>query len=368
LSRPMEIDANDRQKALKAIVIAALIAGILCLHYLTFPEKRYYHAVYRMLFYLPLVLGSLWFGMKGAIYVCVSVSLLFLPHAVMKWEGFSITDLHRLSEGALYICIGLTLGYLVEKQRKRQETLVRIRSLAAIGRAVSEIAHDMKTPLMAIGGFTRQVLKRLEPDSPDGNKLGLVIRETAHLESMVRKMLDFGRPIELRLEEEDLNKLVSDSVETAQQVAGKTGVKVEADPAPSIPPVVLDSARVRQVVLNLITNAIQASTEGDRVVVRISLNTPMVVLEVVDHGLGIAEEDRDSIFEPFFSTKRGGTGLGLGIVKKIVEAHGGSVSFSINRDKGVTFTVRLPLRAEMYRVSDNDFGKARGRNRSKSYP
>lgn len=323
-----------------------MIGGILCLHYLTFPELRYYHAVYRMLFYLPLILGSLWFGMKGAVYISLSVSALFFPHAIRQWQGFSLDDFHRLSEGVLYIGIALILGFLVERERKKQRAFVRVKSLVAVGKAVSEIAHDMKTPLMAIGGFAKQVFEKLEPDNPDRKKLGLVIQEAAHLESMVKEMLDFGKPVELQFTEINFNELVLDSVRVAQPMVKENGVELETDLAPSLPSVVLDAPRVKQVLLNLITNAIQASTAGEHVRVCTRLNSLGVALEVVDHGGGIAEEYRESIFHPFFSTKRGGTGLGLGIVKKIVETHGGDVSFRANQEKGVTFTVRLPLRPE----------------------
>ncbi|MCJ7686761.1 MAG: ATP-binding protein, partial [Desulfobacteraceae bacterium] len=159
-------------------------------------------------------------------------------------------------------------------------------------------------------------------------------------------MLDFGKPVELHFTEIDFNELVSDSVRVAQPMAKENGVELETGLALSLPSVVLDAPRVKQILLNLITNAIQASTAGDHVRVCTSLNSLGVVLEVSDHGGGIAKKYRESIFHPFFSTKREGTGLGLGIVKKIVETHGGDVSFSANQEKGVTFTVRLPLRPE----------------------
>jgi signal transduction histidine kinase len=129
-------------------------------------------------------------------------------------------------------------------------------------------------------------------------------------------------------------------------MAKENGVELETDLAPSLPSVVLDAPRVKQILLNLISNAVQASHAGDRVRVYTRLNSLGIVLEVADHGEGIAKEHRESIFHPFFSTRREGTGLGLGIVKKIVETHGGDVSFRINQEKGVTFTVQLPLRPE----------------------
>ena len=121
-------------------------------------------------------------------------------------------------------------------------------------------------------------------------------------------------------------------------------MELKADLDVSLPSLGLDAPRVKQVLLNLIANAIQASPSGERVLVKTRVRSNVVVLEVSDRGSGIREEDQEIVFSPFFSTKRGGTGLGLAIVKKIVETHGGKVSFRSNPEMGVTFVVRLPLR------------------------
>jgi two-component system sensor histidine kinase HydH len=331
-----------RKNRIKAVVIGLMIGGILCLHYLTLPHMRYHHAVYRMLFYLPLVLGSLWFGLKGALFVSVSVSILYFPHLMVQWQGFSLENFHKLLEGVLYIVIGVIVGSLVEKERKKHRALLRADSLAAVGKAVSEVAHDMKTPLMAIGGFANQISGKLGQDDPNRKKLDVVIQETARLESMVEKMLDFGRPLELQPTKTSLNELVQESIEVAQPMAREGGVELKADLEPSLPALFVDIPRGKQVFLNLITNAVQASSAGEHVTVRTRHAENGVAAEVIDRGCGIKEQDRQSVFHPFFSTKKGGAGLGLSIVKKIVEAHGGQVSFHTSRQEGVTFVVRLP--------------------------
>ena len=327
----------------KVVVISLMIGAILSLHYLTSPYMGYRHAVYRMLFYLPLVLGSLWFGLKGAIFVCASVSILYLPYTMIQWQGFSLEIFHVLLEGVLYIIIAFILGSLVEKERKGHRALLQAESLAAVGKAVSEIAHDMKTPLMAIGGFANQVSRKLRHEDPNRKKLEIVVQETARLESMVKQMLDFGRPLEIQLTKISLNELVMKTVEVAEPVARKSGVELKTDLEPSLPLLLLDGPRIEQVILNLITNAVQASPAGERVLVRTHLESGEVLLKVADRGCGITEEHRDNVFHPFFSTKKAGTGLGLGIVKKIVEAHEGDISFQSNPEKGVTFSVRLPF-------------------------
>jgi signal transduction histidine kinase len=333
----------NHHEQIKAVVIALMIGGILSMHYLTLHDMRYHHALYRMLFYVPLALGSTWFGMKGAMYVCGSVSVLFLPHAIAQWQGFSFDDFNRLLEGVLYIIIAFILGIFVEKERKEHRALLRTESLAAVGKTVSELAHDMKTPLMAIGGFARQVSRKLGKGDVNHKKLDIIIEETTRLESMVEEMLDFGKPMRLQLTDTNLNELVLDSIKVAKPLAKKAGVALKTDLATPLPALTLDVPRVKQMLLNLITNAVQASSEGEHVLVRTRPDNPGVVLEVVDAGRGIAEEHHESIFHPFFSTKKGGTGLGLGISKKIVDTHGGEISFHPNAEKGVTFTVRFPI-------------------------
>ena len=295
-----------------------------------------------MFFYLPLVLASLWFGLKGAIYVSASVSILFLPYAIQQWQGLSFQDISRLLEGVLYILIGLVLGFLVEKERKRHRDLLQAESLAAIGKAVSEIAHDMKTPLVAIGGFARQISRKVHEDDPIQKKTEVIVQETSRLESMVRDMLEFGSPSELQLTEANLNELVQESLQVVRSMARKAGVQLKADLEPSLPLVLVDTAKLKQVLLNLVVNGLQASPAGEYLLIRTHIGKNDVVIEVIDCGCGIEEDIRESIFHPFFSTRKGGTGLGLPIVRKIVEAHGGEVSFDPNTEKGATFTVRLP--------------------------
>jgi signal transduction histidine kinase len=259
-----------------------------------------------------------------------------------QWKGFSLEDFHEVLEGLLYIIIALIIGSLVEKERRKHMALVEAERLASIGKAVSEVAHDMKTPLMVIGGFATLVSQKLNPEDPNQKRLGVVMQETERLESMIRQMLDFGHPLELQTLKTSLNDLVIETTETAQPLSRNTAVDLRVDLEPSLPPLDLDSPRIKQVLLNLITNAVEASPAGKCVLIRTVLAPHGVMLEVVDHGLGITEEHRQRVFDPFFSTKKGGTGLGLGIVKKIVEAHGGSVSFQSSPEKGATFRLRFP--------------------------
>jgi signal transduction histidine kinase len=197
---------------------------------------------------------------------------------------------------------------------------------------------------MVIGGFVNQVSRRLGADDTSQEKLRIVTQETARLEFMVREMLNFGRPMEIQLTKTDLNQLVQETVEVAQPIATKNGLGINIDLEASFPPLMLDVAKFKRMLLNLITNAIQVSPIGECVIVKTRLKNYIAKLEVIDSGPGINQEDEKNIFNPFFSKKDGGTGLGLAIAKKIVEAHRGKISYHSDGAKGAAFIVQLPFR------------------------
>ena len=196
---------------------------------------------------------------------------------------------------------------------------------------------------MGIRDFTTQVLRGLSPHDPKYAKLEIAVRQTARLEAMVRELLDFGKPFELNRCKVDLNELSREALELSQPLADQGKVKLKAELDTSIAELVLDGARVNHVLLNLISNAIQASQAGGEVCVRTRSDNGEVVLEVSDSGCGIPNEDMAKVFQPFFSKKKAGTCLGLAVSKKIIEAHGGKMDFYQNSPKGTTFAVRFSL-------------------------
>ncbi|MFZ0451721.1 MAG: ATP-binding protein, partial [Desulfatiglandaceae bacterium] len=316
----------DNKKLGKILGVGIMVFGILCLNYFTFPALSYRHAFYRMLFYLPLVLGCFWFGIKGAMYVTASVFLLYIPYVARTWQGLTLEDFHKILEGLLFIMIAAVLGLLVEREKRKNKELLQIERLAALGRATSEVAHDMKTPLMAIGGFATQVYRKLAPEDPNRKKLEIIIKESDRLEAMIREMLEFGRPNNLQRTHKPIETVILESVNVADKVAELRGVVLRTELEHSLPSIPLDVDRLRKALLNLLTNAIEASEPRQCVVVKACARKNDVLIEIMDSGYGIKEEIANKVFSPFFTTKKRGTGLGLAIVKKTIEAHGGSIS------------------------------------------
>ncbi len=231
-------------------------------------------------------------------------------------------------------------------ERERAERALRnSESLAAMGRALSSVAHDIKTPLIAIGGFARMVHRNLHKASKDRERLDIVLKETARLEKMLHEMLDFSRPLELEKSPENPCKLVKETLSIVSSAAEERQVYLDANLRQCDTSVSLDATRMKQVLINLVMNAIQASPKGEVVKVSVHLHKRGTIFDVADCGCGIPFEKRSEIFSPFFTTKKEGTGLGLPIVKKIIDAHKGHLEILDNPESGVTFRVVLPMAA-----------------------
>jgi len=230
------------------------------------------------------------------------------------------------------------------QREKAEKNLRESESLAAMGRAMAAVAHDMKTPLIAIGGFARLAQKRIEEDSPIQDKLEIVVKETRRMENMVKSMLDFSRPLKLKCSKGDISQLVAECLAIVAPMAKEKKIKLCSRLDSGTPALVnLDFMRMKQVLINLLTNAIQASLEGEDVIIGFDTKGANLLINVIDYGCGIPPDKRQEIFSPFYTSKKEGTGLGLAIVKKIIEAHHGHIEITDNFGKGTTFRVEIPI-------------------------
>ena len=259
--------------------------------------------------------------------------IVMLAAAANKKEDYENSDVRQVT----LLMDGM--WKLVQRERA-EEKLRESESLAAIGRALSGVAHDMKTPLIAIGGFTNLVQRDMDENDPKRARLDIVMRETRRLESMVKDMLDFSRPLELNLSVEDISRVVGECIEVTRGLAEEKKVTIRE--VSSVNSVSFDPMRMKQALINLITNAVHASSEGEVVTISCISENGNLMVDVIDHGPGIPQEKRDAVLLPFFTTKKEGTGLGLAIVKKIVEAHQGRLQILDNPDRGLTFRMMMP--------------------------
>ncbi len=225
-----------------------------------------------------------------------------------------------------------------------QKELVKRERLAALGELAAVIAHEVRNPLGVVFN-SLATLTRLGP-SPDAAQLITIIgEESERLDRLVADLLDFARPHEPRLKPEVLADVVVSAVEAAERGTGLHGVTIRVEVPRTLPSVLLDAQLCRQAILNLLLNGAQAMGRGGEVVVRGSVDAAKpgcVRLDVRDSGVGVPAELGDRIYQPFFTTRASGTGLGLALVKRIAEAHQAELSFVSPPGEGTTFTLWLP--------------------------
>jgi len=325
--------------------IAFLVIGITFLHYVSprIAHDRYHlEIIFQRLYFLPIVLGCLWFDLTGGLSTFCAVLLLIIPHSIHNWSGLNPDGLTRVMQLVVYFVIAVVLGKTASRQKRDQLKAKQAENLAALGKSLSAVAHDMKTPLIAIGGFAGLIKKHLPPGNPDRSKLDIIISETARLEGMVKDMLDFSRPLDLNRVEVDICSTINECLAIVEENAKIQKVRMQASLADNLPRALVDPMRFRQALINILANAVQACSEGDTVTVRCYRKGKNLSVDVIDCGCGIPLEIREEIFSPFFTTKKNGTGLGLPIVKKILDAHGGIVEMIDNRLGGTTFKMTIP--------------------------
>jgi signal transduction histidine kinase len=240
------------------------------------------------------------------------------------------------------------------------EQLRHAERLSMVGRISSGIAHEMGTPLNVVAGRAKMIAdSRLDPEEiATGTR---IIREQVdRMAKIIRQLLDFSRRRQGQHRPEDMEKLAANVLEILKPTAQKAGVALELSTRGDLPTIVIDRFEIEQALMNLTMNGIQAMPQGGVLRIELDLtqgrhhsnqkgiNGDYLVVKVVDDGIGIPDSNRDQVFEPFFTTKKvgQGTGLGMSIVKGIVEEHKGWLELESEPGHGTTVSVFLPLEAE----------------------
>jgi signal transduction histidine kinase len=236
----------------------------------------------------------------------------------------------------------------MEAQRSAENRLVQAAKLAAVGEMAAGIAHELNNPLTSVTGFAELALDDIPEDSETRKDLEIVMREAIRARDVVRRLLDFARQSESERARASLNDVVDDVVALSRHLIRTSGVTLKLDLEKNLPWILVDINQMKQVLLNLIHNALQAMPAGGEMIIATESayrdGRDWVIASVCDTGVGIPKLDQARIFEPFYTTKgnQGGTGLGLSVTYGIVTDHGGQIDVESQPGAGSKFTVWLP--------------------------
>jgi len=230
-----------------------------------------------------------------------------------------------------------------EKLRKAQRELIRKERLAALGEMAAIVAHEIRNPMTAIRGFAQRIGRRLHDPAAAGKYLDIIISEVDRLDEVIRSVLYFGKKPAMRKQSARIDSIIREALLILDDNIKRKSLKVQRSIDEGLPAVMLDEDQMKQVIINLLHNAVDATPRGGLMAIEATRQDSGLLIRVTDSGTGVAPEISEKVFEPFFTTKPRGTGLGLTMVQRIVEEHNGTIGFTNLPGKGAAFIVHLPL-------------------------
>jgi len=341
-------------------------AGLLLIsfcHYLTPAEHYHWHVIYQQIYYIPILLGAVWYGLRGGILASVAASTLYIPHILLHWSHVPLYRFSQMVSILMFLIFGALGGHLIDRLRQerevQRETAVQLRRaneqlhatferlrlvdrLSALGALSAGMAHEIRNPLGSIAGAI-EILENEIPEGDSKREFVLILqKEIQRLSTIVTRYLDLVKPSQVEQSPENLVEIVRSVVALTSKQAAKQDVSVLADTGQKLADVMVDGQLVRQAVLNLVINAIQAMPDGGTVRIRPEMDRDHARIIVEDDGPGLSDEAMQRAFEPFYTTKPGGTGLGLSIAFQIASSHGGDLRVENLAGRGARFVLQVP--------------------------
>ena len=330
------------QKRRYIIIIGFFTLLIGYLHYSTSPENYILHEIQTQLHYIPLLLAALVFGLRGAVLTFAALTVVYLPYFFIIWKyPFFSTNrlLLILLSGFFAFVVACLAGFLVDRERRHREQSEKNRYLAGIGRVATTIVHDLKNPLLTILGFTKRI--RDGKGNMD-NALQAITDSARNMQRIVNDVLDFAKPIRLTFKEEDVRGIINRACVFCKTTAERQKVTLSTDLPEEPLNALIGGAHMERAIINIISNAIDASGKGEKVTVAAAHGKNGLIIRIKDYGSGMDRETLDNIFVPFYTKKPVGTGLGMPIAKKIIEGHQGRIDIATQMGVGTEMIIELP--------------------------
>jgi two-component system, NtrC family, sensor histidine kinase HydH len=361
-------------RRIEAAVLFLIVILITLLHYSKVAgSNALIHEISQRLYYIPIVYAAYRFGLRGSILISFVSGVIYLLHISMHALDSEKVVINQYAEVLMFQVVGIVTGLFAQAERKQRQRfekssadlaaaykelkstvhlLMRTARLKSLGELAATIAHEIRNPLGAIKGAVEIIEEDIPSTSPRREFVTVIKREVDRLNKLVVEFLNFAKP---RLPEKvssDLNEIIRSVVNFITPQAAKKSIRLVTQLDERLLPLLVDAEQIRQILLNLILNAIEATPQGGNIEILSGQDERFVRISVRDYGTGIEPERRERIFDPFFSTKQDGTGLGLSIAYQFVKQHGGEIELVEQNGPGSLFVLRLPLFVEEKELSE----------------
>ena len=352
-----------RNVRIQVFLVAAGIIGTSLAHYVTPASLILWHNIFQRLYYLPIVYAAITFGWLGGLLAALLSGLCYVPHIWTTWHDFPGYVINQYAEIVLFFLVGLTTGLLADEQREKQrklgetarqlervnaelrdsfEHLKRADRMAAVGNLSAGLAHEIRNPLASIEGAAGILESGQISEGQRLEFLGIIKKECRRLDRLLGNLLDFARPRAPQRQKIDVDLLLDSVIRLMAHGAEGRNIVFRKEVAPAGILLDGDGEQMKQVILNLLLNAVQAMPDGGEISMAARLEGIDLRIEVIDQGRGIEPENLEKMFNPFYTTKESGTGLGLAVAHQIVSQHGGTLQARNNPGPGMTFAILLP--------------------------
>lgn len=302
-------------------------------------------------------------GFKTRAMICVPLILRDRPIGVIQvlnkrtGEAFSPNDQELLTSMAQQIAIAMENARLYERLQRRfelaekelqtaQEKLIRSERLAAVGHLVQGVAHEIRNPIMTIGGFAQRIQRELADEDRLKKYIGVILDEAARLEKLVLQVRDFAAVQTVTLRMDDMASVINEVLLRAEAMAGQQGVQIIRHIPDKLPSMEMDHAQLVTALWNVVENALDSMPGGGTLRLSLEETDTRLAFTVQDTGGGIPSEQLDSVYDPFVTSKAKGAGLGLTTVYRVVMNHHGEIDITSDPGKGTIVSIRLPLASQ----------------------
>jgi len=243
----------------------------------------------------------------------------------------------------------------IHQLTETQQRLIRSERLAAIGSMSSYVAHEIRNPLVTIGGFAKTFSRFTFTDAKIKANIDIIIEEVKRLEEILVNITDFGKPSTLEKIDTQICEIMESTCVLMENYFEEKSINVRKEFDVDVPEISVDPRQIKQVFLNILMNAVEAMPDGGDLDIKIRSGTESIEIEIVDSGESMPEKVLQNIFDPFFTTKPDGTGVGLSVSLKIVENHGGNIDVKSMPGKGTTIIITLPVNIVKGACGNDDY-------------
>ncbi|MCG6917957.1 MAG: hypothetical protein LJE89_10460 [Deltaproteobacteria bacterium] len=345
---------GNKSRPRKIAVVVGLLALSAMVNYVIPIRLTMVQGLLTRFFYFPIFLGGLWFGLRGGVGVAFLATLICSPHVLMELGRNQTLFSDELLELLLFNLAGPLVGALSDRERRQRSKNEELQTLAALGEAASSVAHEMKNIVIPMRGFIRRMRQICPLDSNAASYLEIVEKESARLDRMTQDMLSFARHPAVEKEMVDVKSLVEEVRRGLHEEFRTKGVQLLCRCEGEEPPVLLNRDRVHLVLVNLLYNALHASSSGKEVRLLTCRHQDCLRIVIEDFGIGIPQEYLERIFQPFFTTLPKGTGLGLAITQRVMEEHRGKIQVESESGFGTRVTLEFPApRGQTKKISES---------------